>query len=226
MELEAAIREAVSEKLRALPPVQDPMRALVLARHRRAKNRRILLMTSALVTVPAVALGYGVATGIANARVKTNPNASAATVSPPAVSVRACGRSDLTDVHASWASVSDLVLTGTLQITSSAATPCALAAPQFTLVGDDGSPSGDNAPPADVVDATSSTVIGPAQSAAAIIRWGGSYCGPENHVNIRWTLLSGDAVTVPVQGVLRCVDSPYYDKGQTSAAASDFVVLP
>ena len=68
----------------------------------------------------------------------------------------------------------------------------------------------------------------PGQTAAATLSWGGSYCGPSlAHVVLRWTLPDGDILNETVRGgVLKCIESLYYEHGQSAGGISGFVVTP
>jgi len=229
VDLETAIREAVTARIAAVPSAPAPLRALRLGVERRRRHGRALMATAVLAVLPAVAVTYGFATAAADTRVKhAQAQATAGGTSPGTAPAPSCTPDDLTNVHATWAPVSDLVLSGTLEVTSAAPSPCAMGTPRFTLVNDGGSPIDPNLSPADVLDAAAQTVIAPSQTAAAVIRWGGSYCGAHGPVALKWTLPSGLSITVALSTAttLQCVSSPYYEKGQSTTAASQFVVVP
>jgi hypothetical protein len=228
MELESAIRDAVADKVDQVPALPDPVRTVLAAVRRRSRQRRTLVATVVLTVVPSVVVTYGITQAAADARVRqAEARQVIATAGPvPAPAVRACGTTDLKNVQAVWTPVSELVLSGTLQVTSAATSACVLQAPRFTLVDRTGALIDAAFRPADVLDDKSSTVLAPARTAAAVIRWGGSYCGQADRVYLKWTLLTGQDITVAVPALLHCVSTPYYDKGQTSAAASQFVLVP
>lgn len=149
---------------------------------------------------------------------------------------QACTARDLTGVVAQW-QLTGLVLNGTLAVTNSSPRACLLSDPARPLPG--------GLPGAQLLDPSGNAVTnnsGPGyvaldgllpaqtlqlesgQTAAAKIGWGGSYCGPAlTHVVLRWTLPDGDIVNETVRGgVLQCIDSIYYEHGQSTAGISGF----
>jgi hypothetical protein len=153
---------------------------------------------------------------------------------------QSCTARDLSGIVAQW-QLTGLVLNGTLTVSNSSPRACLLQDPAQPL------PSGHLA--AQLLDPSGNAVINnsgpgyvafdgllptqtlrlePGESAAAKISWGGSYCGTAlTHVVLRWTLPDGDIVNETVRGgVLQCIDSVYYEHGQSAAGISGFVAAP
>jgi hypothetical protein len=149
---------------------------------------------------------------------------------------QSCTARDLSDIVAQW-QLTGLVLNGTLAVTNSSPRACLLSDPAVPL------PSGQVA--AQLLDPSGKAVgnnsgagyveldgllpaqtlrVEPGQRAIARISWGGSYCGPAlTGVVLRWTLPDGDTLNETVRGgVLQCIDSVYYEHGQSAAGISGF----
>jgi hypothetical protein len=156
----------------------------------------------------------------------------------PAIgAARSCAAPDLSHVSAQWHNASDLVLEGTLNVTNGGTRACLLpnpaqpdGKPSAALVDGSGKPVETTVAggviPVERLPPTQTLRLEPGQSGTAVIRWGGTYCGPPlTRVILRWTLANGDVLDRPVTGgVLTCIDTPYYGRGQSSAAISGFTL--
>lgn len=193
---------------------------------RRGRRRRATISVTAAACVAVLVAGISL--------LITTQSQHHVASGPP----QSCTSRDLSGIAAQW-QLTGLVLNGTLTVTNSSSRACLLSDPAQPL------PSGH--PGAQLLDPSGNAVInnsGPGyvafdglppsqtlrlesgQSAEARISWGGSYCGTAfTHVVLRWALSDGDIVNEAVRGgVLQCISSVYYGRGQSAAAISGFVV--
>jgi len=143
-----------------------------------------------------------------------------------------CTRANLSNVSAQW-QLNGLVLNGALRVTNAGRGHCILPPPSANLIDSSGklvtTTAGQGFVTFDGLAPRGNVDLAPGQSATAIVRWGGSYCGPPlGQVALHLTLSPENSLDQPISGgVLTCLtDTTYYGHGQSAAAISGFTKSP
>lgn len=216
----------LEEDLRALRHDHTPLDIHHLWWRGRVRRRRRIVLASLLSMSVLALVGWGGASLFAN----TKPSHSG--VDRVAAGAPAACRADSLSGIATWgpSGTEGLVLTGTVRITNDGNDTCRFEPNMFSFVDEASdlpilsTSNGGEDVPIDSLTTTTAAIVAPNGTVQATLRWGGSYCGPPlQEAGLRLSWSEDQRMTIAISGpVLRCINSVYYDRGQSSGAISPF----